>query len=213
MWVTDGPFIAHFGRFFRPVALRPLRGSSLVAATAPLTLGTPSRFVTGPPIPPSARPLSLTDVPPFVPNREWNELSVRHERGMDGVSDRRAVHRSLRSLLPSRSATPAPRLFARGRRTAPLLVPRRSLITSPFGTGSARWTGAPHCRSAVPAARSGYRVTSIPVIISLDKIIENNWRIYFYLLFTSIFFANNKNHKLNKRNKRITLLTSNFFTF
>jgi hypothetical protein len=75
---------------------------------------------------------------------EWSEPEARVVNDMRWVSDRRAVHRSLRSLLPSRSATPAPRLFARGRRTAPLLVPRRSLITSPFGTGSARWTGAPH---------------------------------------------------------------------
>jgi hypothetical protein len=74
----------------------------------------------------------------------WPNRLTPRDRGVRWVSDRRAVHRSLRSLLPSRSATPAPRLFARGRRTAPLLVPRRSLITSPFGTGSARWTGAPH---------------------------------------------------------------------
>lgn len=74
------------------------------------TLG--ALFRNGPPIPPSARPLSLTpflrsclsDVP--AARWEWNELSVRHERGMDGVSDRRAVHRSLRSLLPSLSPVP-----------------------------------------------------------------------------------------------------------
>lgn len=119
----------------------PPRGP--VTHSRPSSLHSRPSFVTGPPS--RLRPVLCHSLRSSVrASREWNELSVRHERGMDGVSDRRAVHRSFRSLLPSRSATPAPRLFARGRRTAPLLVPRRSLITSPFGTGSARWTGAPH---------------------------------------------------------------------
>ena len=90
------------------------------------------------------------------------------------MSDRRAVHRSLRSLLPSRSATPAPRLFARGRRTAPLLVPSALPHHFSLRDGLRPVNGSASRRSAVPAARSGYRVTSIPVIISLEKIIENN---------------------------------------
>lgn len=94
---------------------------------------------------PRSRLSLLTSFSRFAWRVEGTEGN-RNEKTRGGwmACDRRAVHRSLRSLLPSRSATPAPRLFARGRRTAPLLVPRRSLITSPFGTGSARWTGAPH---------------------------------------------------------------------